>query len=294
MRESAFVDVHNHCCEFSPDASQPLSERILEAKEQGLAGVVMTDHYDKDLFEVERGIPLPPEGAVPKAGEWIFYLPDYWVRLPEERRRLAEADDPFKLLIGIELGYAPLLAQHFRDLSEQYDFDCIIASVHSLEKQDVYQCRETLIRCGKIKLYNRYIHYMADMLEEMDYANVLGHFDYISRYLNIKNKKMYYREQSEAFDRLFGIMIERQVSLELNIGSQRAKEADGTPMGLPDPAILKRYRELGGELVSLGSDAHHAGYVGRHFKESADYLEALGFGYLTHFEKGQAVLTALR
>lgn len=289
----AFVDVHNHCTEFSPDASQPLSERIREAEDLGLRGIIMTDHYDKDLYEAERGLPLPPYGAVPKKGEWIFYLPDYRRRLLSEQAKLQAAGDDFKLLFGIELGYAPLLAKHYRDLAENYDFDCIIASMHSMKNQDVYLHRDQLYKKSKQDIYNLYIHYMADMLEEMDYAHVLGHFDYISRYSKYVPKKMYYREQKDALDRLFEIMIKNEVSLELNMGSQSAKELNGERMGLPDPEILKRYREMGGRLVSLGSDAHHKNYVGRGFKETAEYLKDLGFEYITHFEKGKPVLTAL-
>ncbi len=293
MSDNAFIDVHTHCKEFSPDATQPLSERIEEAKAKGLAGVIQTDHYDKDLYEAEHHYPLPASGAVPKKGEWIFYIPDYLKRLKKEQEKLKAAKDPFKLLIGIELGYAPPLADHFRALSKANPFDCIIASVHSLDKQDVYLYRHEIYKKDKIELYNLYLHFMADMLEEMDYANILGHFDYVSRYSNYPVKKMFYRDHKEAFDRLFSVMIKNDVSLELNIGSQRAKESDGKPMGLPDPEILKRYREMGGKLVSIASDAHHAGLVGEGFKKTADYLKALGFEAVTHFEKGKPCLTPL-
>lgn len=296
MSKQAFVDVHNHCTEFSPDASQPLSDRIREAKEQGLAGIVMTDHFDKDLYEVRRGLFLDPKGPVPKDGEWIFYVPDYMKRMKAEREKLASAGDPFKLLIGIELGYAPLLSELFRDMVKVYkdDLDCIIASMHSMEYQDVYEYQEHIFSKDKKHVYALYINYMSEMLEDMEYANVLGHFDYISRYSRYVPKKMFYRDFADEFDRLFEIMIRREVALELNIGSQRAKELNGDKMGLPDPEILLRYKEMGGRLIALGSDAHHKKYVGRGFSESADYLIGLGFTHLTHFEKQKPVLTPLR
>lgn len=293
MQKPAFIDIHNHCREFSPDASQPLSERILEAKAQGLAGIVMTDHFDKDLYEFRHGIEMPATGPLPKPGEWIFFVPDYMKRMREEQDKLREAGDPFKLLIGIELGYAPPLGKLFRDMMAIYEMDSIIASMHSMEYQDVYEYKDTLYARDKKEVYELYINYMADMLEDMEYANILGHFDYISRYSSYHPKKMFYRELADSFDRLFRVMIRNGVSLELNIGSQRAKECSGEPMGLPDPDILRRYRELGGELVSLGSDSHHQGYVGRDFDKTAAYLASLGFRYITHFEKRKAVLTAI-
>lgn len=292
MTDFAFVDVHNHCKDFSPDASQPLLERIAEARDLGLPGIILTDHYDKDLVAQDLLPGLSPMGSRPKPGEWIFYTPEYIDRLLTERAALASAGDPFKLLIGVELGYAPQLAEPYRAMIDIYPFDCVLASLHSLEFKDVYYFRDLYTR-EKLAVYSLYLEGLIQMLKDMDYANILGHFDYISRYAHYDTKKMAYSDLPDVFDELFRIMIQNQVSLELNIGSQRAKESDGTPMGLPDKAILLRYRELGGELVSLGSDAHHAGFVGRQFRESADYLRSLGFRYLTHFEKRQAVHTVM-
>ncbi len=292
MQGLPFVDVHNHCQEFSPDSSQPLLERIAEAKALGLRGLVMTDHYDKDLVDKDVLPGLSPMGSRPKPGEWIFYFPDYYERFAKEKEALAKAGDPFKLLMGVELGYAPALAEPYRELISHYPLDSIIASLHNLEFRDVYWFKELYER-EKLAVYALYLDGLRKMVEDMDYANVLGHFDYISRYAQYPEKKMYYRDLADEFDELFRVMIYNGISLELNSGSQRARENDGRAMGLPDPEILLRYRELGGEMVSLGSDAHHKGFVGGLFKETASWLASLGFRSVVHFEQQKPVFQAI-
>lgn len=292
MQGLPFVDVHNHCQEFSPDSGQPLSERIAEAKALGLAGIVMTDHYDKDLVDQEVLPGLSPMGSRPKPGEWIFYFPDYYERYKVEKAALAEKRDPFKLLLGVELGYAPALAEPYRELMSNYPMDSIIASLHNLEFRDVYWFKE-LYQREKIEVYRLYLNGLRTMLEDMDFANILGHFDYISRYAHYDHKKMLYRDLADEFDELFRVMIQNGVSLELNSGSQRAKESDGRPMGLPDREILLRYKDLGGEMISLGSDAHHKGYVGGFFRETVQWLQELGFRAVVYFEEQKPVYQAI-
>lgn len=293
MQVSSYVDVHNHCVEFSPDASQPLLDRIKEAKANHLAGIVMTDHYDKDLVDEDLVISFSPMGSKPRPGEWIFYLPEYLDRLTLEREKLREAKDPFQLLIGIELGYAPVLVDPYREMIRQNPFDSVICSLHSLEFKDVYYFKE-LYQREKQEVYQLYLACLTQMVKEMEYANILGHFDYISRYSHYSEKKMYYRDFADEFDALFQALIDQNMSLELNSGSQRAKEADGQPMGLPDPNLLIRYRELGGQLISLGSDAHHEGFVAGNFQLTAQYVKSLGFPYLVHYVNQQPVFTPIQ
>ena len=116
----------------------------------------------------------------------------------------------------------------------------------------------------------------------------MGHFDYVVRApRNYEDKNLYYKDFSDHFDKIFSILIAMEMSLEIN--------TSGAAYGVTymDIDILKRYKELGGEMITISSDAHHPDRVGQNFKETVQFIKDAGFSFLTHFDKGKPILESI-
>ncbi|MEA4888300.1 MAG: histidinol-phosphatase HisJ family protein [Clostridiaceae bacterium] len=273
------IDHHTHIVPYSSDARQTLSDLRTAVSQNGLDGVCITDHYEKDIYYI--------------AGrEDVFSLDEYFKHLQPYRQIQAGAQP--LLLIGVELGYLPHLNRYYGQIAAEYPFDAVILSLHILDGEDPY-VDEKIYRHGKAPLYTRYLERMCEMMVHCPDFDILGHYDYITRYATYDDPKMRYRETPEAFDALFRILIDTGKTLEINtrtiIKLQKAGYAGEDAW--PDPEIITRYKQLGGRRISLGSDAHQPGEPGGLFHETADWLRDLGCRQLVYYIGRQAVMTSL-
>lgn len=256
-------DTHNHTCHFSFDAEMSIYELIKAAKDNEISSVAVTEHYELGF------------------DDQIFDIPQYadafktWKSLSQNK---------VNLLIGIEFGYQKHLASEVDILAETIPFDQIILSNHLVDGQDIYYYRECYKR-PKEELYSEYIEAMAEMAELCNNYDIIGHYDYINRYSNYRNKQMLYSDCPKAFDHLFEVMTAKNKCLEINTRSIHKLRKRRVKEYMPDSAIIKRYIEMGGKMISLGSDSHTANTLGMHFDETVEYLKANGINEVYHFEK---------
>jgi histidinol phosphatase-like PHP family hydrolase len=142
---------------------------------------------------------------------------------------------------------------------------------------------------SKSEAYAAYLRTLISLVDAYDCFDALGHFDYISRYSPYADPIMRYRDFAGLFDALFGRLVSRGKALEINTATYR--RLGGAPSF--DADIVRRYAELGGELLCLGSDAHRARDVGGQFGEFRDALRACGVKALAHFEERKPIMTKL-
>lgn len=273
------VDQHNHTQEFSFDGKQTAAELLQAAALQGLAGICLTDHYDRHV-------------AYRDGKEAIFDLTEYYFFCQEIKAR-QPADAP-RFFWGIELGYLDHLVEEFATLALRYPFDSIILSIHVLDGLDPYHQKE-IYRQGKKSSYARYLAKLEQMITACPDFDIIGHYDYISRYAPWPDKRLDWADLPDHFDLLFKTMIQNGKALELNTATITKLLESGlvNDAAWPDPAIFRRYLELGGELVCLSSDAHIPDTVGKLLPEARQWLKDLGYRYITHFENRQPVQTRL-
>ena len=268
------IDTHNHC-EFSFDGKRTTAHRSAQsAFDKGLDGIVFTDHYDIYIPEV--------------LGETVPRPQDFDIKAQQTEIERVDGLFPesFKVLKGIEIGMNQHSLEEARILISSHSFDQVIASVHYLDDSDPYYGAYFNGRDFK-QAYGLYLETIFREMILLQDFDIAGHFDYVARYAPYPQDSIKYRDFSDIFDSLFRFLIENGKGLELNTkscaGGRRGRQV------VRDHNVLLRYKELGGEIISLGSDSHSPAHVAEGFRYHADLLRSLGFRWSSHYEKRQLV-----
>ena len=182
--------------------------------------------------------------------------------------------------IGIELGLQNHIADRLRQVTEQYSFDFIIGSCHFIDGCDPYFPAFFQDKTEK-EAYRRFFEVTLHRVKNLDCFDSLGHLDYVVRYGPTKNQNYDPKDYLEFIDPVLKILIERGKALECNTGGLHYG------LGHPNPCedILRRYRELGGELLTVGSDAHDTCRLGYDFQYVRELLKTCGFSYYTVYHQ---------
>jgi histidinol-phosphatase (PHP family) len=257
-----YYDNHIHS-QYSPDSKMKMEDVVRTAAKQNLAGIAFTDHYDID--------------APSRENEFLF----------DPAARQQEIDtlhNPgnIQILRGIEVGLQPDSLDKIRKFTSQYSFDTVIASIHFIDKLDPYYGTYYTGKTYK-EAYGRVFEVMYKTAVEYRDFDILGHFDYIARYAPYKNseRNITLAEFGDYLEPLLQFLAQNGKTFEVN--TKTYKENLGhTP--LLDLAILKRFRELGGEAISLGSDAHDLTRIGDNFEMFAAIIKNCGFRYLVYYK----------
>lgn len=260
------ADFHLHSS-FSGDSTTPMEDMILKGIELGLSTMCFTEHLDMDYV------------CSNSEDEGIFELntDSYLYELAKYKEKYA---GKIRLLFGVELGVQPHLKRELAVYAKSYDFDFIIASSHLCNRKDPYYPSFYEGRADA-EAYREYFSSIPDNLKAFDNFDVYGHLDYVVRYGKTKDENYRYEDYSDILDRILETLIEKGKGIEINTGaiSYGLKELN------PCTDILKKYRALGGEIVTIGSDAHTPERIAEGFGRAAEILTACGFRYYTTFEK---------
>ncbi|NBG87905.1 histidinol-phosphatase HisJ family protein [Isachenkonia alkalipeptolytica] len=258
-------DSHVHS-NFSPDSAAPMVDTIEESIKKGLSSICFTDHYDLDY-----------DG---KDNDLTFDIDQYFhtLGLLKEKYR-----DRIDVRVGIELGLQPHLVHRYHTLFKDIPFDFILASIHSVDREDFYSGNFFDHR-SQLQAYNDYFSELKQCLATYDHFQSFGHIDVIKRYGNYPHT-LPLSSYRDILREIFTLLIEKGKGIELNTSGLRYGLGDFHP----SVDILKEYKALGGELITLGSDSHVVGGTGTYFPEALEILESLGFKYYTSFKNQQPV-----
>lgn len=251
------IDSHMHTS-FSSDSETPPEVMIEKSIELGLQGICLTDHYDKDYFN----------------GEFQLDSQAYYERIQELKERYKGRLD---IRFGVELGLQEYLKEWLSSYVNAYPFDFVIGSMHVLDGKDPYYT-ELFQGCDARQVLRDYFISTEKNLESFHEFQSLGHLDYLARYFAEELGEYHYRDYSDEIDAVLKKLIEYQVALEINTAGYKTMHRPN-----PDMDVLKRYRELGGEMITIGADAHMPEYIGYQFQETADLICSCGFRFYTIF-----------
>lgn len=258
-------DQHMHC-NFSGDSDALPEDMIKAGIAHGLSGICFTDHLDYDY---------PEEPNI-----FLLDFDNYFKVLSDLREKYA---DKISVNIGIELGLQTQAAGQNLAVAEKYPFDFIIGSSHVVNHMDPYYPEFFAGRDEDAA----YMEYFESVLENINSGvdfDVYGHIDYVVRYGPNKNSFYTYEKFKDIIDEILTQLISKGKGIEVNTGGFKYG------LGHPNPTedIIKRYRELGGEIITMGADAHVPEYVAYEFDKTAQIIKNCGFKYYTVFKNRKA------
>ncbi len=248
------ADSHLHS-QYSFDSQELMENQVKRAIDIGLPVMCFTDHIDWDF-------PMP---------EMIF---DYDMeQYMEEISTLQDRyEKQVRILKGVELGMQTQLGDRYRELLQQYPFDYAISSQHLVDGKDPYY-PQVFEEYGDALVFQKYFEETYENLRLFHEGNTLGHLDYVVRYGQNGASEYNYRRYGEIIDEILKLMIRYDIALEVN--SAGIRKGLGFPN--PHPDVIRRYRELGGKLITVGSDAHVSEDLAKNFILVEQILKTLGF-----------------
>lgn len=260
------ADYHLHS-HFSGDSQAPMEEMIQKAIGLGYSEMCFTEHMDMDF---------PVTGEYP-AGFFEVNTDSYLFDLIKYREKY---QDKIKVNFGIELGLQPHISRGNARYIKSHDFDFVIASTHIVNHKDPgYPAYYDGIT--EEEGYRAYFEEILASMRSFTNFDVYGHIDYVIRYSQTKDQDYSYAKYADLFDKIIDTLLYNGKGIEVNTG--------GLDKGLrethPGADFLKAYRSRGGEIVTIGSDAHKPEHIGRHFDRAAEVLKETGFTYYCTFEK---------
>ncbi|MBC2579048.1 histidinol phosphate phosphatase [Clostridium sp. DJ247] len=235
-------DTHLHT-KVSTDSKMEIEDAI-KASEAKNISLIITEHMDlnypqKDMFCFDEKLYFD---------KYLKYRTD-------------------KLLLGIEIGMKADCINESRNIAVNSPFDFVIGSIHLVNNMDIYY---TEFYEGKTKkeAYEEYFKCMLDCVEQYDFIDSMGHIDYIARYGKYPDPEIYYEDFSDYIDEILKSLIEKDKCIELN-----TRRLDDKTVVENLINIYKRYRELGGKDVTIGSDAHGVAAIGSNFDLAREIID---------------------
>lgn len=260
------ADYHMHCLPYSPDAQVSMAELFRGAYERGMTHVCLTSHMENCVQDPTF------EGQFPPFQEWDQLFAEF----EAAKREFAGKMD---LRLGAEIGAPHYLPEEGKKLYDHEGLDFVIGSIHNLRgAPDFYFYQYPSFEAVRPDVETYLDEYLE--LAGAGLCDVLGHIGYMQRYMARQGTGfdiMIYEDRLRA---IFRRCIDRGVGIEVNTSGLRDTLRDF----IPQPAALKLYRDMGGEIVTAGSDAHSAAGAGQGIREAYALLESLGFRYVCLFK----------
>jgi histidinol-phosphatase (PHP family) len=275
---TGIVDSHVHS-RYSPDSSISLEDGITVAQQMGLSGLAFTDHYELEWAK--------------KQSHKTSWMENFESLIQERATRILELQErmekDFLILQGIELGIEPQFIDELNNFMSLHEFDCVLASVHAIDGLGVH---EPGFFDGKEK-HNVLVRYLEEVLYKVthfDNYDVVAHIGYVQRFIPFEDKNMYYTDYRDLVDEIFKNIIQKNKALEINCAGFRRG------LGMPHPGFdfLERYFELGGRMVTVGSDSHEPEAIGKNFMLVLEKLKDIGFPYVAHFKQREPLFCKIR
>lgn len=269
-------DSHVHT-EFSTDSETKMEDMVTAAINSKLQAITFTDHMD--YFFPEKYSWNTPDGMP----AFTFDLESYFEKIQSLKEIHKEK---IEIRCGVEVGLKNQAQEKNRQLCSNPKLDYVIGSTHLVEDIDPYDSeyweafeeKQGLLKYFETTLMN------LNSLEDI-HIDSLGHLDYIVRYAPSGYKLYSYQAFSDIIDAILQILIERQIALEVNTSGYR----NGSSMPNPEEKIIRRYQDMGGELIVFGSDAHTTDRLAKDFDRAEKLVRAAGFDHYVTFRQRKPV-----
>ncbi len=254
----SWFDTHVHS-QFSADTRTSMREQVQGALRLGLAGLAFTDHVE----------------WYPEDETYHFLDPAaYFAELEAIR---AQVNGRVILLAGLEIGNPQRFPLETARLLEAWPWDFVLGSAHWVDHQRGWVA--DFFADGAEEAYRRYFAEVLDLARHGDF-DILAHLDIVRRDdWELNRRALPLDAFADEIRAILQALIERGKGLEINTSG--LAKGMGTP--LPDRTVLSWYRELGGEILVFGSDAHSPQRLAADFAAARELALSVGFKRLARF-----------
>ncbi len=261
MKYKFISDSHTHS-ENSFDGKDSVVMLCDRAYQLGLYSLTVTDHCECHEYYANH-VRKDIEGSV-----------------RDVRKAKGLYADKLKIYTGIELGQPTQDLKAADEALTLGEFDFVLGSLHNLRgEQDFYYLEYD--EDNVPKLLTRYFDELLELIED-DRFDSLAHLTYPFRYIAVNPDIHFSPDQyREQIDAVLEALVKRKKALEVNTSGLRQKIG----VTLPDETVVRRFRELGGRYVTVGSDAHRWGDIGAGIEDALRMLQKCGFTHFTVYRE---------
>lgn len=257
---SYFTDYHTHST-HSSDGHNTIMELCRSAVKNGIQEIAVTDHFEPCM-----------------ANEYCSFYnqKSYWAYMTKAKQVFRGR---LSIKLGVELGQPHLFPEASKAVLADFPYDYVLASAHKLSNgKDVSEIDYSNI--NEEELCAMYLEQLKQLIYWNDF-DCIGHLDLIKRYsAAVYKRNISLASQYELLKEVLQLAIHSGKGIEINTSGLRQAPKETMP-GLD---VLKIYKELGGEILTIGSDAHFAQDVGKGVGEAQVLARMAGFRSITVFE----------
>lgn len=268
-------DYHTHTY-FSFDGEKDASpEALCEAAiARGITDLAITDHFECNW---------KTDGAYPAYNASLAY--EQIMHAKEKYK------DQLHLTYGIELGQSNQCPEEAMTLLDSYNYEFVIGSIHNLrDLSDFYFFDFSDADSDYIStLFDRNIDELCEVINTVDKIDTVAHITYMHRYIALAGKEYNFSKHAEKLSALFMKMVSRDIALEVNLSTV----LKGLGFSMPDRDILSLYRDCGGKLVTVGTDAHSPKHVGSHISDGFELLRSAGLNNVLVVRNGEKTIVKI-
>lgn len=255
------IDYHMHT-HFSADSEASPREHILTAIDKGLDEICFTDHKDFHY-------PYCPFDLDADA----YFL--------ELQKLQAEFANRITIKIGLEMGLDVDYVDEINAFVNAHDYDYVIGSIHVIHQTEFYDPAAFFFNKTKEEAHREFFLSTLECVQKFDCFNCLGHLDYIERYGPYEDKHVDHLLYQDIIDEIFKTLIQKGKGIEVNTSGYR----DRKTCGFPNFDQVQRYYDLGGRIITVGTDSHTSDRVGEHVEEVLKEYQRIGFDDVSTFTK---------
>ena len=263
-----------------------MESQIERAISLGMEEMCFTDHVDYGIksdwtddaikWRGGDGIGTPKEELQPLTN--VNYPEYFW----ELYRMQKTYQDKVTIRKGLKFGIQTITIKDYESLIKNYGdrLGFVLLSIHEIDNKELWT-GDFMEGLTQKKYYLKYYQEILDVIKQFHDYQVLAHLDLVSRY--DPKGPIAFEEVKDIQAEILETAIKDDKGIEINTSSWHYGLEDTTP----SKEILQLYHDLGGKILTIGSDAHKPEYLGDHFEDAANILKEIGFKEYCTFEKGQ-------
>lgn len=264
MKYENLYDMHTHSI-HSFDGNHSISALCKSAVEMGGKGIAVTDHCDIDGVEDYRAL------CKNQLNDLQLSIDDYGKSID--------------IIKGLEIGQGIYRDKEAKDMYNNFDYDFVLGSLHNLENMEDFY----FLDYKQYDIYELLGRYFSDLLKIVKQGcfDSLAHLTYPLRYIAAREHiDVDLSRFSDITDGIFEELVKNKKALEINTSGLFMDIKDT----LPNISYVKRFKELGGEYITVGSDSHFAERLFQGIEVGMDIAAKCGFKNITVYKKHEPIL----